>query len=495
MAPLLFESRPTAAPPAPNRADVACFIGLVPWRGDRPATRGPQRIESWEAFDQRFAWDRRPLDMPDQASASPSGIPQHCVTQLGAAVRSFFAQGGRCCYVVRVDDPLPLHTLGLPDAQRQRRRHRRDALLRALLPGYPQPLSPTPLDPASWDGIGALFGLPEVSFVALPDLADLLAVERPPLPPSPPLALPEVFVDCAAPWGAPMDREGPGLPAPRCDPEGYRLWGTLVVAVVEFLRRWRREVQLVVALPLPHAGGDVREALPPTLASGFVQLVYPWVRTPLSDQLPGGLESPEGVLVGLMARNALSRGTFRSAVGLSLGDVRALEPSLTRQQRLQPLRHQDSSGTTAPRLSLTDRVSLLGPTPKGLRLLSDVTTSLDPSYRQASVHRLVTALVRAARALGELHSFEHSGEPLWRRLRDSLETLLTQLWLKGALAGASAQDAFAVRCDRTTTSQQDLDSGRVVAEVTFWAAVPIEEIRVVLAMEEGGQVTLHGPPP
>ena len=268
-----------------------------------------------------------------------------------------------------------------------------------------------------------------------------------------------------------------------------------MVAVVEFLRRWRREVQLVVALPLPHAGGDVREALPPTLASGFVQLVYPWVRTPLSDQLPGGLESPEGVLVGLMARNALSRGTFRSAVGLSLGDVRALEPSLTRQQRLQPLRHQDSSGTTAPRLSLTDRVSLLGPTPKGLRLLSDVTTSLDPSYRQASVHRLVTALVRAARALGELHSFEHSGEPLWRRLRDSLETLLTQLWLKGALAGASAQDAFAVRCDRTTTSQQDLDSGRVVAEVTFWAAVPIEEIRVVLAMEEGGQVTLHGPPP
>jgi len=35
----------------------------------------------------------------------------------------------------------------------------------------------------------------------------------------------------------------------------------------------------------------------------------------------------------------------------------------------------------------------------------------------------------------------------------------------------------------------------VVAEVLFVAAVPIEEIRVVLTMQEGGQVTIHGPPP
>jgi len=494
MAGLLFETRPRATAPVPNRADVACFIGLVPLRS---AAKGPQRIESWEAFDQGFAWDRRPLDLPDQGGTNSPGGGEYCATYLGAAVRSFFAQGGRCCYVVRVADPPPARTLAVPGEQQEQLRKQRDTLLEALLPGYPQPLSATPLDPASWEGIGALLALPEVSYVAFPDLADLVAVDRPSIPLLAPVALPETFVECSTEFIlTPLDRDGPSLQAPRCDDQGFRTWASVVAAVVEFLRRWRREVQLVAAVPLPEAGLDTREVLQESPASGFAQFVYPWVRTPVSDQLPGSLESPEGVLIGLLARNALSRGSFRSAVGLDLGDVRAVEPALTRQQRQAPLPGSESPGKKkSSRLSFTERVSLLGPTPRGLRLLSDVTTSLDPSYRLASVHRLVTVLVRAARSLGELHSFEASGEPLWRRLRDSLETLLTQLWQNGALAGASAEEAFSVRCDRTTTSQQDLDSGLVVAEVLFVAAVPIEEIRVVLTMQEGGQVTIHGPPP
>lgn len=492
MAGLLFETRPPATAPVPNRADVACFIGLVPLRS---AAKGPQRIESWEAFDQGYAWDRRPLDLPGQGGAPSLRGEKYCATYLGAAVRSFFAQGGRCCYVVRVADPPPARTLAIPGEQQEPLQRQRDALLEALLPGYPQPLSPTPLDPSGWEGIGALLGLPDVSYVAFPDLADLVAVDRRPIQPLAPVPLPETFVECSTDVIAPLDRDGPALQAPRCDGRGFRTWASVVAVVVEFLRRWRREVQLVAALPLPQAGLDAREVLQESLASGFAQFVYPWVRTPVSDQLPGGLESPEGVLIGLLARNALSRGSFRSAVGLDLGDVRAVEPALTRQQRLAPLPGSESPGKESSRFSFTDRVAMLGPTPRGLRLLSDVTTSRDPSYRLASVHRLVTVLVRAARSLGELHSFEPSGELLWRRLHDSLETLLTQLWQNGALAGASAEEAFSVRCDRTTTSQQDLDSGLVVAEVLFVAAVPIEQIRIVLTLQEGGQVTVKRPPP
>lgn len=510
MAGLLFETQPAATVAAPNRADVACFVGLVPLRDTRglslqnpgldqlPAL--PEALESWEAFDLRYAWDRRPLERAAPPSGGPPGGSDggtaFCATYLGAAVRSFFAQGGRRCYVVRVADPLPARALAPTAEALETAERARDGLLRALLPGFPADLSPTPLDPASWTGIGALFGLPEVSYVALPDLADLLAVSRLPIPPLPAPTLPETFVDCGTPAPLVVDREGPALQAPRCDARGARAWGTIISAVVAFLRRWRREVQLVAALPLPLAGRDAREALAPPLASGFLQAVYPWVRTPLSDQLPGGLECPEGVLIGVLARNALSRGGFRSAVGLELGDVRAVEPVLTRQQRLAPLpRETQVAATGSSALSLQDRVSLLGPTAKGLRLLSDVTTSLEATYRLAAVHRLVTALVRAARSLGELHTFEASGEALWRRLRDNLDTLLTQLWQNGALAGASPEDAFAVRCDRTTMSQLDLDSGRVIAEVVFVAAVPIESISLLLAMEEGGQVTLHGAPP
>ena len=60
-----------------------------------------------------------------------------------------------------------------------------------------------------------------------------------------------------------------------------------------------------------------------------------------------------------------------------------------------PLRVAD---VEEPDRTLLQRVSLFGPTPRGIRLLSDVTTSDDENYRPAGVSRLVSALVRAARA-------------------------------------------------------------------------------------------------
>ena len=39
-------------------------------------------------------------------------------------------------------------------------------------------------------------------------------------------------------------------------------------------------------------------------------------------------------------------------------------------------------------------------------------------------------------------------------------------------------------------SQNDIDNGRVIAYVQFEAAAPIERITVVLAMDEGGQISL-----
>ena len=531
MAGLVFEVHPPITPQLPRRADVTCFIGLVgrrstpiplaleQWLKARGwdafagiaadgiplhLTDRPVPIESWEMFDQLFAWDRRPVFADDDPHPPAPGTlaarEQFTHTYLGAAVRSFFAQGGRRCYVVRVGDPLPL-TASRAD---------RHSMLAGLLPGYPQRLIASSRDRATWRGIGHLYGLPEVSYVSLPDLPDLVADERTATEVIPLPVLPEQFVACSS-----QDAEvvtdlasRPGVEAPRCDRDGYATWAAAIGCVASLLRGDRRdtqlrEMQLVAAVPLP--GADAEQALPdllargddhqpPTLASAFVQLVYPWVRTPGSQRLPGRLESPEGVLAGVLARNALSRGSFSSAAGLSLADVEAVSPILTSSQLLTP--HQDSMPHgRAGTFTLLERISVLGPTPAGLRLLSDVTTSPLESYRPAGVNRLVAALVRAARELGETVAFEPSAESLWGRIKGDLDGLLTGLWLAGALAGATPAEAFSVRCDRSTTSQADLDQGRVIAEVQFTAALPIEQIRVVLAMSEGGQASLISPPP
>jgi hypothetical protein len=444
----------------------------------------PVPVDTWEAFDRLYAWDRRDLD----------GRGTRGTSYLGAAVRSFFAQGGRRCHVVRMGDPGPLtapRSVRLPS-------------IAALLPGYPVRFDPSPVERRSWHGLGHLFGLPDVSFVCLPDLADLVGAERTRLEPLPsPPAPPEQFVECSEPFPAPpVDSVARLFRAPRADAAGYAAWARAIRLEADALAETRRgaglrEVKLVAGVPLPEIDSEAdhdllaflvaagwlagrRDDGASSVATAFVQLAYPWARTPGSAALPEQVEPPEGVLTGLLARNALTRGTFRSAAGAHLADVYDVVPSLSREQTTRP-----TGG-----LSLPERVSLLGPTPGGLRLLSDVTTAADEIYRLAPVNRLVSVIVRAARTLGEDSAFEPSSEQTWADLRGRLGELLRALFQAGALRGASAAEAFQVRCDRSTMSQSDIDNGRVVAEVEFQAAAPLERLTIVLALDEGGGVSL-----
>jgi hypothetical protein len=549
---LVFEVQTQVVAPDPNRTDIACFVGfvgrratpLVPdvrrWLKEQGWAAGPYAradfedlldipvpVDTWEVFDRLFAWNRRPVDDgeigPDAADPSRLGA-----TYLGAAVRSFFAQGGRKCYVVRVGDPWPFATRRV-DQPADVRRCLRMLNLSKLLPGHQlsgecgrilrgagvvAPTSsgdaPSPADRESWRGIGHLFGLPDVSFICLPDLADIVGVEREPArrepPPTPPFE--EQFVECSSgeePPGA--DRLVRRMRAPRCDDEGYQDWARAVRAAATLVMRQRREVQFVAAVPVPEGGAAAEsdlleflsargrgplanhpDLLPEGIASAFVQLVYPWARTPGSIDLPEQVESPDGVLTGVLARNALTRGTFRSAAGLHLADAYEIYPQLPRYQVVR--QHADAAAGNSAAHALPERVSLIGPTARGLAVWSDVTTSLSESYRLASINRLVAVIIRASRLLGEETVFESSGEALWSRLRDRLNNLLSGLLSAGALRGQSAAESFLVRCDRSTMSQNDIDGGRVVVVVQFAPAAPVERITVVLAMEEGGQTSL-----
>jgi hypothetical protein len=492
---LVFEANARAPVSAPERADVACFVGFIrrtsapaspeilQWLGEHGWEHSsslknlPAPFERWNDFARLFHWEG---------------------TYLGAAVRSFFAQGGRKCYVVRVDDPWSTSA----------KRAERAPLLQKLLPGTGELFEASPHEQLTWTGAAHLFGLPDVSFLGMPDLAAILSVDAEPLPPpvTPP-ASPEVFVECSEPMTGPQESLGSTQAAPRCDEDGYKDWARFLARVKALLSsRYLREVQLVAALPLPYPGpraqvrqreGIVEETPYPFLLeegylrwfqSAFVQLVYPWARTPGSELLPEGLESPEGLLTGVLARNALLRGTFRSALNLGLADVQELFPVLDRATLSAPPPLVLAEGTPRP---LMERISALGPTPGGLRVLSDVTTSPSESWRQAGLNRLLSALLRAARQAGLQVLFEPSSERTWLELIYQLESVLVRLWEAGALRGERARDAFQIRCDRTTMTQDDLDAGRLVATVEFDAAPAIERIHVVLTVAEGGAVTLQ----
>jgi hypothetical protein len=508
---LSFELAPPAVAPDPNRVDVACFVGYVgrratplpasvhtalvearwidgPWARPEAEVEAllqlPVVVDSWNAFDALFAWDRRPV-------MQPVGSEQRlCASYLGAAVRSFFANGGRRALIVRCGDPWPyLEAAGNRAAQRATR-------LAPLLAA-----AASPLDPASWIGIGHLSGLPEVTLLCLPDLVDICATEPAMVdvavePPS----SPEVFVECSSNAAAAVEQDVGlrDLAPPRADGEGFIAWRNALGTARERLARLHREMLLVAALPLPmqnarHADtwaqadfhaylGNAGVLVEPdsgnggrAVASAFVQLAWPWLRTSHSADLPGALEAPEGLLAGLLAINALARGTFRSVAGTPLAAVSGSEPLLAW-----------SGIATTPSDRLAQRVCVIAPSPVGWVLHSDVTASADEAWRAGGVSRLMGALLRAARRAGETALFEASGAALWQRIERTLGHLLTAFWREGALGGASPEEAFSVRCDRSTMSQNDLDNGRLRAEVSILPVAAVERITVVLDLTGGG---------
>ena len=516
MSGLLFSEAQAAALSSPNRADIVCFVGFTGrrvtplparvkswlqehgWRplgtpvaDDDPVLNVPVPLESFEAFDQLFAWETR----PPQPHAFPFG------TWLGAAVRSFFRQGGARCFVVRVADPgayaLPGETGVAAD------HHTR---LGQLLPGLAGTgtFRSSPADRASWRGLGVMLGLDEAAFACLPDLPELIAdavIEPAGLAPVEPG--PEVFVECTPEIALPDDEVRQISSAPACTAAGYLQWRLATHHAAGFLREHRRDVQLVLALPLPSPDlaldytrklDDVASPLglgksldeTDGVATAFLQLCYPWLITPGTETLPGGLEPPDGVFAGVLARTIPDLGVAHSVGRQILRGVHGFEPALPGSDLVL-----DTPKDASP--ALIHRVSLLGRTPDAVRVLSDVTTSLAETHRPASIGRLTAAILRTARHLGDSVTFEPSGELLWQKIRTQLERLLGDFYAAGALYGASADEAYSVRCDATTTSQNDLDNGRVIAEVRFAPSHPVGLICIVLALREGTVTAASSP--
>jgi len=70
---------------------------------------------------------------------------------------------------------------------------------------------------------------------------------------------------------------------------------------------------------------------------------------------------------------------------------------------------------------------------------------------------------------------EPNAEPLWETVRRRIgDAILFPLWREGRLLGSKPDEAFFVRCDRTTMTQGDLDAGRLVALVGFASLRPAE---------------------
>jgi uncharacterized protein len=221
----------------------------------------------------------------------------------------------------------------------------------------------------------------------------------------------------------------------------------------------------VLDTPPDQEPSDVR-GLKSAIDSSYAALYYPWVlaANPLAatDKAQPALLSlpPSGFVCGIYARTDIDRGVWKApanetitgALGL-VRDVRFGE-----QEVLNPL------GINCLRF-LPNR---------GYRVWGARTTSSDPEWIYVNVRRYFLYLEASIDQGTQWAVFEPNGERLWANVRATVSDFLLNEWVSGALLGETPEQAFFVRCDRSTMTQNDLDNGRLICLIGVAALKPAE---------------------
>jgi hypothetical protein len=186
-------------------------------------------------------------------------------------------------------------------------------------------------------------------------------------------------------------------------------------------------------------------------------LYYPWVHNAAGRWVP-----PCGHIAGIFARSDSAQGVFKAPANEVIRDAFDLERSLddATQAQLNP-----------------EGINCLRVFPgRGIRVWGARTLSRRPNWRYVNIRRLFLTVGRRIELTLLDTTFEPNSPQLWTRIQREVSTYLTQLWQAGALQGATAEQAFYVKCDAETNPPEVREAGQVITELGLAAAAPAEFI-------------------
>jgi phage tail sheath protein FI len=189
--------------------------------------------------------------------------------------------------------------------------------------------------------------------------------------------------------------------------------------------------------------------------------------------------APSGVVAGLYARIDTARGVWKAPAGT--------EATLTGVQGVIYKLTDIENGVLNPLgLNCFRIFPVYGPVLWGARTL--VGADADASqWKYVPVRRLALYLEESLYRGTQWAVFEPNDEPLWAQLRLNIGAFMHDLFRKGAFQGQSPREAYFVKCDKDTTTQNDIDSGVVNVLVGFAPLKPAEFV-VIQIQQMAGQI-------
>jgi hypothetical protein len=236
-----------------------------------------------------------------------------------------------------------------------------------------------------------------------------------------------------------------------------------LITHAEKLRSYRIAVLDVPKNKTPTEARDYKG----NIDSKYAALYYPWVAAPNPLFDPNDpkedaelLLPPSGFLSGIYARSDVERGVWKAPANEVVRTALRFERLVNtgEQEMLNPL------GVNCLRYFAG----------RGNRVWGARTTSSDPEWKYVNIRRYFLYLEHSIDNGTQWAVFEPNGERLWANVRETVTQFLYNEWVSGALLGDKVEQAFFVKCDRSTMTQNDLDNGRLICLIGVAAIKPAE---------------------
>jgi hypothetical protein len=185
---------------------------------------------------------------------------------------------------------------------------------------------------------------------------------------------------------------------------------------------------------------------------------------------------PSGHMAGIYARVDDQRGVYKAPANELIAGITNLETLVNKadQEILNPepvninvLRDFRNSGN-------------------GLRVYGARVITSNTNWKYINIRRLFIFLERSIELGTQWAVFEPNDYRLWAKVTQSLSQFLTRVWRDGALMGQTADQAFFVKCDATTMTQDDIENGRLIAIVGVAPVYPAEFVIIRIGQWDGG---------